>query len=412
MNKNMRHPESIVMAACFLLAATLACGTPTTLPTAPSEIGAGSATPTAPPVATETLAAPAATATSAPDVTAASGCTLNAGWVADVTVPDNTEFTPGTAFVKTWRVRNSGTCTWEAGTQLVFASGDQMGGPASVSVPLVSAGAETDISVNLTAPATPGTYRGNWQFQAPDGTRFGAIIYVKIVVPALATAIPTGTPTPGPMCTPPSCPAGQIAICPGPCTGGCGMVCATLTPTSGCVAADTALQPILTQAGTLGLNVGCPTAPATSVYGALQKFWTNVENPNPHARSRDYMIWRSDTRKIYALALGGEFGLQGPFMIYNDTWVESQPEVHPDCAGMTVPTGYQLPVRGFGKAWCENSLWTNVGWPNDREWGVTLLIQPTQNGLLIQVSGEPSGYRYLFALDFPAGKWTSTAVGP
>ncbi len=210
----MKRTRSIfvsTMVACLLLLATLACGTPTTLPTAPSEIGAGSATPTAPPVATETLAAPAATATSAPDVTAASGCTLNAGWVADVTIPDNTELAAGTAFVKTWRVRNSGTCTWEAGTQLVYVSGDPLGGPGAVSVPSVAPGATTDVSVNFVAPATPGTYRSTWQMQSPEGTRFGSQIYVQIVVPAPATATPvppTAVPTAEPTAAPTEGPLG------------------------------------------------------------------------------------------------------------------------------------------------------------------------------------------------------------
>jgi hypothetical protein len=53
------------------------------------------------------------------------GCTLNGAYVADGTVPDDTGFAPGEVFTKVWRVRNSGTCTWGAGTQLVFAPGER-----------------------------------------------------------------------------------------------------------------------------------------------------------------------------------------------------------------------------------------------------------------------------------------------
>lgn len=123
---------------------------------------------------------------------------LNASYVADVTVPDNTTFDPAKAFTKTWRVRNSGTCVWETGTQLIFVSGDPMGGPAAVNVPSVALDSNTDISVNLVAPGTPGTYRSTWQLQSPTGVRFGSQIYVQIVVPAPATATPTSTPTPTP----------------------------------------------------------------------------------------------------------------------------------------------------------------------------------------------------------------------
>ena len=192
-----------MLAAAALLLAALACGPAATVVVTATPQGVGEAGPAATVIVTATPqgVGEAGTgptsppvATSVPDVTAAGGCTLNAGWVADVTVPDNTEFPPSTAFVKTWRVRNSGTCAWEAGTQLVYVSGDPLGGPASVSVPAVAPGATTDISVNFVAPATPGTYRSTWQMQSPAGVRFGSQMWVQIVVPAPATTAPTSTP--------------------------------------------------------------------------------------------------------------------------------------------------------------------------------------------------------------------------
>ncbi|MGC8947366.1 MAG: sigma-70 family RNA polymerase sigma factor, partial [Anaerolineae bacterium] len=149
--------------------------------------GEVTAVPTAPPIG-ET---PSPTPTAMP-------CIPDARWVADVTVPDNTAFAPGTPFVKTWRVRNAGTCAWEPGTRLVFISGDPIGGPPAVEVPALAPGAQTDVSVSLVAPAAPGTYRANYQFQAPDGTRFGALIYVQIVVPTTPTSTPSPTTSPTP----------------------------------------------------------------------------------------------------------------------------------------------------------------------------------------------------------------------
>jgi hypothetical protein len=111
----------------------------------------------------------------------------------DVTVPDGTEIPAGQAFTKTWRLINDGCLNWPAGTVLVYVRGAQMGGPASVSVPATSVGSTVDISVNLTAPTTPGSHRGYWQLQAPGGVRFGPEIYVDITVPAV-----TATPTPKP----------------------------------------------------------------------------------------------------------------------------------------------------------------------------------------------------------------------
>jgi hypothetical protein len=272
-------------------------------------------------------------------------------------------------------VRNSGTCNWEAGTQLVFVSGDQMGGPASVSIAATAAGSETDISVNLVAPATPGTYRGNWQLQAPDSTRFGAIIYVKIVVPG----VPTLTPTPG----------------------GCA------------IAVDPTLQPALDHLKSLypDYDLGCPTQAASNVQGAFQEFWANVSDSNPHTHYRSLMIWRSDNHEIYVIDGQDTDASQGMLLAYTDTWVEGDPETPPACAAMTVPAGYQLPVRGFGRVWCTNSLVNQVGWPSVHEVAVNLLVQPMQTGLLLKMTG-PIPIFYLIALDYRGVLGVTMMVSP
>ena len=63
----------------------------------------------------------------------------------------------------------------------MFDSGDRMEG-AAVQVPETPVGSMADITIQLVAPASPGTYKGYWQMEAPDGTRFGDRIYVMIVV--------------------------------------------------------------------------------------------------------------------------------------------------------------------------------------------------------------------------------------
>ncbi len=95
-------------------------------------------------------------------------------FLADVTVPDGTLFAPGTAFTKTWRLKNVGTCTWTTSYALVFDTGEQMSGPSSVAMPkTVAPGGTVDVTVNLTAPNAAGTYRGYWKFQNANGARFG-----------------------------------------------------------------------------------------------------------------------------------------------------------------------------------------------------------------------------------------------
>jgi hypothetical protein len=51
-----------------------------------------------------------------------------AKFVGDVTVKDGTEFTPNVEFVKTWELKNIGSCSWKSDTLLVFAGGEQMDG--------------------------------------------------------------------------------------------------------------------------------------------------------------------------------------------------------------------------------------------------------------------------------------------
>jgi len=95
-------------------------------------------------------------------------------FVADVTIPDGTSLAPGAGFVKTWRLQNSGTCTWTPLYSVVFASGDQLGAPAVVSMPTsVAPGASVDIQVPMTAPTTNGHYRGNWRIRNDTGGLFG-----------------------------------------------------------------------------------------------------------------------------------------------------------------------------------------------------------------------------------------------
>lgn len=132
--------------------------------------------------------------------------------LAGETIPDDTKFLPGTAFSKTWRLMNSGTSTWSTEYKLVFAQGDQMGANNEYrfNVP-VEPGKIIDITIQMKAPDTAGSYKGFWKIKNPNGTVFGpggnGSFWVKIISasatatatsPATATATsapPTDTPT-------------------------------------------------------------------------------------------------------------------------------------------------------------------------------------------------------------------------
>jgi hypothetical protein len=374
-----KNRRAIVGAVSALLLFVLACGVgrpPTQIPTAVPKEGGVGPTETPPPTAAPVVPteAPSPANTTAPDESGGD-CTYDADFVQDVTVPDNTEFSPGASFVKVWRMENTGTCLWQAGTKLAFISGDPIGGPPEVAVGPVALGATTDISASFVAPGTPGTYQANYQMQNHEGVHFGTAIHVQIVVPAPATSTPKPTAQP------------------------------TAQPTSECVAIDSRLQSIANHADIKGYDMGCATGAAFFVEtngdrGALQEYWANVDDPNPHTHLRSLMIWRSDNREIYVIIGKNTDASEGTLLAYTDFWEESQPAVHPNCAGMTVPSGYELPVRGFGKIWCENNLVDQIGWPADSEEAADILVQPTQRGLLMKVASPVRAY--LIAMHYQA----------
>ena len=125
-------------------------------------------------------------------------------FVSDVSVPDNTEIGAGSTFVKTWRLKNNGSCTWTSGYAMVFYNGDAMSGPASAAITngTIPPGSTIDISVTLIAPTTPGTYKGNWRLRNSGGAIFGIgsdadqSFYVQI-----KSVAPTPTPSPTPAYT-------------------------------------------------------------------------------------------------------------------------------------------------------------------------------------------------------------------
>lgn len=97
-----------------------------------------------------------------------------ATFLTDVTIPDGSPFAPGEKFTKTWRIQNSGTCAWTTAYNLVYTTGERMDAPAVIPLPRTVQPNETiDLSVELTAPQTPGKYRSEWQLRTQTGILFG-----------------------------------------------------------------------------------------------------------------------------------------------------------------------------------------------------------------------------------------------
>jgi polar amino acid transport system substrate-binding protein len=115
---------------------------------------------------------------------------------------DPPEMAPGEPFTKIWRVKNTGTCTWDTNYRLVFASGNtpgaQMGGQPTPLTESVAPGETTDVGVDLVASIKPGVYLAWWQMENGDAQAFGERLPVAIEVPAAPTPTPAPTQTPSP----------------------------------------------------------------------------------------------------------------------------------------------------------------------------------------------------------------------
>jgi hypothetical protein len=106
----------------------------------------------------------------------------DAKWVEDVTVPDGTQMTPGQDFVKTWKVRNTGSCTWGTGYTIIHGYDEKLEGVAEPLAGAVAPGEEVEVSVRFKAPANAGEHRSYWRMQNASGSAFGEFLFVTIVV--------------------------------------------------------------------------------------------------------------------------------------------------------------------------------------------------------------------------------------
>lgn len=182
---------SLVALLTLALSACAAGGTSTpgenqtALPTSTPEVKLPS--PAAP--TSKASAAPSAAPTAKSN---SSGCADSAAFVSDVTVPDNTNLDKSEAFVKTWRVKNTGTCAWTDKYTLVFTSGEQMGAPDSKPLSATQPGKTLDISVNMTTPAKDAAYRGDYELRNPSGEAMpidnGTSLWIIITVGTATTA--------------------------------------------------------------------------------------------------------------------------------------------------------------------------------------------------------------------------------
>jgi hypothetical protein len=111
------------------------------------------------------------------------------------TISDKIVMEPGSSFVKTWTLQNSGTCIWDKDYRLVFESGEAMTDITEFQFisgnKTVEPGQQITISLDLVSPMKTGNFLGFWKLANAKGQRFGLTgaadpIWVNITV---------GTPT-------------------------------------------------------------------------------------------------------------------------------------------------------------------------------------------------------------------------
>jgi len=95
-------------------------------------------------------------------------------FLGDVTYPDGSLVTRNNTFVKVWRIKNIGTCSWTSSYAIAFFGGDLMNGPSAAALTRnVNPGETIDLQVTLTAPTRDGSYRGYWKLRNASGALFG-----------------------------------------------------------------------------------------------------------------------------------------------------------------------------------------------------------------------------------------------
>lgn len=184
---------SLPFSGCISVSATTDTPTPppqfvtSTLPPTKSLVLPPTNTPLTPVTGSETPT---------PAVTEPANCKVRAVLLEDVTIPDETILGAGETFTKIWRFKNTGTCNW-IGFTINFLTGDRMGAPDSAPIADTVAGSTVDVSLDLTAPGSDGTYSGYFTLKDDEGESLNVGIektfWLKIIVEGEGQAA-TSTP--------------------------------------------------------------------------------------------------------------------------------------------------------------------------------------------------------------------------
>ena len=122
-----------------------------------------------------------------PTVTTKNGC--NNGVLLSESAPyDGASLDRGQAFEKTFSFLNTGSCAWDEGYTFAFLPSYSTSGFKGYDIAIkkdedfTKPGKGISFVLKLTAPNTPGEYKGSWKLKDDGGSYFGSLVWVKFVV--------------------------------------------------------------------------------------------------------------------------------------------------------------------------------------------------------------------------------------
>jgi len=99
------------------------------------------------------------------------------------TIPAGSKMNPGERFVKTWQIKNIGTCDWDREFKIIHVGGYDFKGADQKRIPeKVPAGSTVEISMSIDAPDISDSYSSTWKLATSDGALFGQVFTIEVVV--------------------------------------------------------------------------------------------------------------------------------------------------------------------------------------------------------------------------------------
>jgi len=99
------------------------------------------------------------------------------------TIPSGSKLDPGERFVKTWKIKNTGTCDWSREFKITFVGGYDFQGADTTRIrEKVTAGSTVEISMSIDAPNDSDSYSSSWRIATDEGVIFGQVFTIDIKV--------------------------------------------------------------------------------------------------------------------------------------------------------------------------------------------------------------------------------------